>query len=592
MSSALATSAFTQGKYDEALKHTQEALARTPADLALLNIAGICAARLGHPDAAARFWQQALAVNPNDTQSLGNLGVLAAAAKRLDEARAYFARVLQIDAGNADAMVKMAHILADMGRNDEAAHFFRAAIQLAPNDAALLVRYGGFLARIHATAAAESVYRQATEIAPANVEAHFFLGNLLSEQDRLAESEVAYRATIAADPAYAPAHANLGVVLRMLHNYTDSEASYFRALKLEPDNPQWISNLGVLYVQMRRFDEAETCYRRALEVKPGNIDIIFNLSYVLLLKGDYAEGFRCYEARYDSRNSKPVCGTPRLPYPQWKGEDITGKSFVVWHEQGWGDVIEFSRFAMDLKKRGAARVTLVCDAPVRALLETLPDIDAVASPAEAAAIPPHDYWTLLFSIPIYTGLTPLTIPFYASYLSVPPDRLAAWKPKLSGRGIGLKIGLVWKANAKHKSSLERSLPSLETLRKLWNVPGITFYSLQKNDGEEEGRSPPKGQPLIHLGSDVKDFADTAAIVSQLDLVISVDTAIVHVAGALGKPVWVFLPWVADWRWMKEGDQTAWYPSVRLFRQSQPYEWDDVVTRIAAALKQFKKTGKA
>jgi hypothetical protein len=256
----------------------------------------------------------------------------------------------------------------------------------------------------------------------------------------------------------------------------------------------------------------------------------------------------------------------------------------VWPEQGFGDEIQFCRYLPLLKKVGAARITLVCKAPLKTLFDTLEGVDAVI-PADlaAAAIEAHDYWTYLLSIPLHLPIEGPAIPVQLPYLHALPERRERWSSQIPDGGF--RVGLVWKGNSFHHNDMHRSLPDSATLAPLWSVPGVRFISLQKGMGEDEAAKPPAGQPLTHLGAALVDFADTAAVIEQLDLVICVDTAVAHLAGALAKLCWVLLSaHRSDWRWLHGSNETPWYPrAVRLFRQTPGSGWNPVITEVKNAL---------
>jgi hypothetical protein len=341
--------------------------------------------------------------------------------------------------------------------------------------------------------------------------------------------------------------------------------------------------LGVALKELGHLDGAVASFRRALEINPDLAEAHLNLSSLLLSLGQYADAWPKYETRYHTNINGRYVILPDVSFPQWQGEPLTGKSLVIWPEQGFGDEIQFARYIPLLKIRGVSRITLVCKSPLKALLGTLEGVDAVVSQSEAASLPFHDYWTFSMSLPLHFATTVETIPSGLPYLSVLPERLDVWRDRLPTGG--LKVGLVWKGSAGHKNDANRSLPSLSTLATLWSVPGVTFVSLQKGQGEEEAATPPAGQPIVNMGSGIQDFADTAAIVAQLDLVICIDTAIAHLAGALGKPCWVLLPASGtDWRWLRERTDSPWYPDVmRLFRQTKADDWAATIGEVAQTL---------
>lgn len=270
--------------------------------------------------------------------------------------------------------------------------------------------------------------------------------------------------------------------------------------------------------------------------------------------------------------------------PSWQGEPLAGKSLLVWHEQGFGDVIQFGRYLSVLKAQGAARITLACFPELRALCAGIPGIEAVEVDAAVALMPEHDYQTFVMAIPRWLNTSLQTIA-PAVYLQADARRAQTWRERLAGLP-GRKIGLAWRGSVTNLNDSGRSLSSLAVLEPLWRVPGLSFVSLQKGPGEDQARNPPPGQPLLHLGSEIADFADTAAIVEQLDLVISVDTAVAHLAGSMGKRCWVMLPALnVDWRWLREREDSPWYPgTMRLFRQTEPGRWDAIVMAMAQALR--------
>ena len=272
---------------------------------------------------------------------------------------------------------------------------------------------------------------------------------------------------------------------------------------------------------------------------------------------------------------------PALAYPQWQGESLTDRSLVLWPEQGFGDLIQFSRFAAPLKDRGLHRLTLVCDPVIAPLMQCLDHVDRIVTDVDS--LPPHDYWSFIASLPLWLQTTVETIPNTLPYLLAATPLVEHWRRRLPG--AGMKIGLVWKGSPAHTNDADRSLPTIDVLAPLWSIPGTSFISLQKGRGEDDAEQWAAHHSLTLLGADIRDFADTAAIVTQLDLVICVDTSIAHLAGALGKPCWVLLPaFGLDWRWLQDGSDSPWYPgSLRLFRQVERGDWSRTIDNVVAAL---------
>ena len=344
---------------------------------------------------------------------------------------------------------------------------------------------------------------------------------------------------------------------------SDAEAAYLHSAELLPSAPEPHYNLGRLYAESARLREAETEYRKALERAPEHADSRFNLSLLLLSEGRLEEGFALFESR---RAQKSYRESARFPFNEWTGEDLHGKSIVVCPEQGLGDQIQCLRFLPQLRALGAKRITLVCSAPLKALFLSFPEADLVLSQEDAEqGIALHDYQILSFSLPRHLKTTLATLPVNIPYLFADTARIEKWRGRLDAEGI--KIGLVWKGSTTHANDAHRSLSSLAELAPLWKIPDLSFFSLQKGEAEAETLSPLSGQTIVPLGQDITDFSDTAAIIAQLDLMICVDTAVAHLAGALGKPCWVMLPaFDTDWRWFRGRTDSPWYPSLHLFRQ--------------------------
>jgi hypothetical protein len=386
------------------------------------------------------------------------------------------------------------------------------------------------------------------------------------------------------DPADAAACNNLGIALERLGHPEAAEAAYRQSLAHQPDAAGTHSNLGVLLTDLHREAEAEACFRQALALQPDFARAQMNLGQLLLAQGRFAEGWPLHEGRLAEHASTASGPDPiaAAGLRHWQGESLLGKSIVVLPEQGLGDEIQFCRYLPWLKARGAARVTLVCRPSQTALLQTLAGPDEVISQADALPrLAGHDYWTVLLSLPLRAGTTPDTIPADIPYLHPDPARLARLAPLLAGDG--LKVGLVWRGNPLHSNDAERSLPGLDALAPLWAIPGVRFFSLQKDAG-----ALPPDLPLTDLAPAIDDFADSAALIARLDLLISIDSAPAHLAGALGVPCWLLLPArKADWRWLHGRDDSPWYPDMRLFRQTQRGDWSGPVSRMACALRKYE-----
>ncbi len=425
---------------------------------------------------------------------------------------------------------------------------------------------------------AETSLRAALALAPTLAEAHANLGLALEARGALAEAADCYRSSLAHNPTLPQTWVNLAGALLLLRQLEDAEMACAQALRLQPGNPGAWCNLGAVYARMGLELESEEACREAIYLEPGHAKARFNLAYLLLRQGRWA-GSDGGWAQFESRDWYAALAQ-RLACPRWQGEPLAGRSVLVGCEAGHGDMLQFGRFCATLKARGAGHVSLLCHPPLMRLLATLPGVDALV--AMGAPLPHTDTWTPLLSLPALCQTRVDTVPAPVPYLRAEAGLRAAWAPRLPASG--LRVGLVWKGNPQFENDAERSLAHLHQLAPLAAVPGIGFIGLQKGAGEAETA------PWLatSLGPQLHDFADTAAIVDQLDLLISVDTAVAHLAGALGTPCWLLLPdYLTDWRWLTARSDTPWYPgSMRLFRQPPGGGWAPVVAELAAALAQW------
>lgn len=426
---------------------------------------------------------------------------------------------------------------------------------------------------------AAQAFDQALALAPACAELHANRGYVHALQAQPEQAEACYRQSIALDASQATVHTNLGALLAKQKRHAEAEACYGAALALEPTSSAVWSNLGALNLNLQQDDLAEDCLRHAMALDAHNQRARFNLAYLQLRRGHWEEGWQLFEAR------DWYAGLlQQLPMPRWQGEPLPGKAVLVGYEAGHGDMVQFCRYIPWLKEQGARHITLLCHPALTRLLGTLHGVDAVRSFDHPGPLPACDYWMPLLSAPYHAHTRPHTIPANLPYLQADAALCAQWSQQFPA-AQGLRVGLVWKGNPLFENDADRSLPQLRMLEPLWQVPGVQCISLQKGAGQDDGATLPPGHPVVDVGSRLHDFADAAAVVSQLDLVISVDTAMAHVAGALGKPCWLLLPWyMADWRWGSEATHSDWYPGVmRLFRQRSDGDWQGVVQQVQAAL---------
>ncbi len=373
-----------------------------------------------------------------------------------------------------------------------------------------------------------------------------------------------------------------GVTLAKQKRFVEAEVAFRREIELNPDSPAAWSDLALLQLCLKQDVRAELNCRRAIALDPNYRNSYFNLGYLLLRQGRYEEGWLCLEERNAYLHLEKS-----LPCPRWRGESLCGRSLLIGFEDGYGDMIQFCRYTELLKVQGAAKITMICPPPLKILFATVKGLDAVFAFDESFPPWEFDFWTMPASLPLYCRTRMDSIPVTIPYLYAQPDLVERWSSLLDRETLptDFRVGLVWKGNPLRDTDGDRSLPGLRTLEPLGMIPGVRFFSLAKGAGEDEAARPPATLPVVNLGPGISDFADSAAILVNLDLIITVDTAIAHLAGALGKRCWVLLPdYLTDWRWLTGRSDSPWYPGVlRLFRQQRMGEWGPVVAEVCKAL---------
>ena len=583
-----ALDAHLAGRLADAERSYRAALDEDPGNADALHLLGLVRERGGDAAEGEALIRRAIAIRDEAVFNM-NLATLLLGSGRHAEAEAAYRRSLAIRPDLRDAAGRLGTMLLTTGRAAEADDVLTEVLRHGTGSVDLLNLLGVARLQIDDFEGAEWAWREALALAPQAANIHYNLGNLFTRSRQIDRAEASFRAAIAHHPEHVDAHYNLGTMLLNEGRLAEARAAFDSTLSLRPDHGDARFNIGLLQVEAGETEGAEASFRGLIAAAPDRADARLALGTMLLRRGDFAEGWPLYEARYAGGLREAFNVLPDVSYPQWKGEDLAGKSILLWPEQGYGDAIQFVRYVPELKRRGAARVTLGCHGPLARLFAAVEGADAVVT--ERERLGHHDYWALPLSLPLHLGTVPGSIPASLPYLHASDDLKAAWSQRLPDGG--LKVGLAWKGAAIHGNDARRSLPSLSNLEPLWRTSraDLHFIGLQKGEGEVEARDWASAGRLIDLGRDLRDFADTAAVVDQLDLVITVDTSVAHLAGALGKPCWVLLPAKgADWRWLEGRSDSPWYPgTMRLFRQERDGNWSDVVGAIAAALKTFESS---
>ncbi len=460
---------------------------------------------------------------------------------------------------------------------DEAAACFRHVLQLRPDDPATLNNLGTALWEQGRLDEAEAQYRQALRLRPDDPNTLNNLGNALWEQTRTEEASAVYREALRLRPDSAEMRMNLGVALSGRGDLDEALSHIRRALRLRPDWPAGLLALGMALGRQGKLDEALDCYEQALRLEPAYPEVRRNRAMAWLARGDFARGWPEYEWRWKCRGQR----RPLFDRPLWEGDDLTGRTILLHAEQGLGDTLQFIRYASLVERRGGS-VLFVGPEPLVRLLARTPGVDRVF--AQGTTLPAFDVQAPLLSLPAILGTTLATLPAEVPYLFADPAEVERRRHEL-GPDPAFRVGIAWQGNPRYPMDRKRSFP-LARFAPLARLPGVRLISLQDGPGTEQLRAPREPFPVVDLdrqGRGLGDFLDTAAILKNLDLVVTPDLSVAHLAGGLGVRVWAALPFVAEWRWMADRDDSPWYPTMRLFRQTRPDDWDGVFRRITEAI---------
>jgi tetratricopeptide (TPR) repeat protein len=569
------------GRLQQAEIAYRHVLAIDAADADALHLLGVLAYQGQHHEQAIDYITQAIRQRGGSARFHANAALALCALGRLGEAEENCRIALRLDPGFAAAHHTLGLVFRSAKRLTEAESCYRESLRLEPNAFEALNNYGNVLCDLGRPAEAETSFTQALGLNPGHAETHSNLGTALLQRGRLPDAEACYRTALRLNPALAVAHCNLGNVLREMGRPAESEASLRRALDLKPDDPDAWFNLGNTQFDLDRLPEAEQSFRAALRLKPDHPKAHYNLGHILLLCGRLGEGWRHYEWRSATHGA----GSRDFAQPLWTGEPLGDRVLLLHAEQGLGDTLQFCRY-LPIVAPGA-KIVLEVQPPLLRLLSDLPGVTQIV--ARGDRLPHFDAHCPLVTLPRLLGTTLETIPRQVPYLAADPRHCAAWSRRLAGLD-GLKVGLVWAGGARpNQPELAavdgRRSMALAQMAPLADVDGVSFLSLQKGAPAAQAARPPLGMVLHDFTEDLQDFADTAALISVLDLVVSVDTSVAHLAGALGKPVWLLNRFDGCWRWLRDRDDSPWYPTLRQFRQPAAGDWASVMAAVRAALVQ-------
>lgn len=541
------------------------------------------------------LYDQILEVHPGQFEALFWLGVMAAQAKNFDDALELIDRAITIRPENAAVRSNRGAVLMELGRWETALASYDQAVALKSDYAVAYSNRGNVLLRLKRPADALGSFERAIALKPDFAEAYCNRGNALKDLKEYEAALASCDRAIALRPDFAEAYSNRGIVERELGRLHEALASHDRAIAINPDHAEAHSNRGIVLQELGQLDAAILSLGRAIELKPDFAEGYYNRSVARLLGGDFERGWMDYEWRWKIEHG-PAGGARRFAQPLWLGrESIADRTVLLHAEQGLGDTLQFCRYATLVADLGA-RVILEVQAPLAGLLADLHGVSQLV--IQGQELPAFDFHCPLMSLPLVFKTSLASVPAQIPYLSSDANKRQFWKEKL-GDGGNLRVGLVW------SGGLRPNQPELWSVNNRRNIPlsklaslkrqGIDFYSLQKGQPAESELAELTSQHwdgpnVIDFSDLLHDFTDTAALIDNLDLVISVDTSTAHLAGAMGKPVWILNRFDTCWRWLVEGSRSPWYPTLRLYRQRSPGDWDGVVRQVQADLSRFVGLG--
>ncbi|MHC4396950.1 MAG: tetratricopeptide repeat protein [Planctomycetota bacterium] len=538
--------AYQTNRYEVAVDLVDRAIAANPKIPEYHNTMGAVFKVLGKLEEAINAYQRAILLKPNYVNVYNNLGVALRAKGRYVEAVANYKQAIQLEPAFTDAYYNLANVLRDQGQYDQAVENYRQVIRLTPDFA----------------------------------RAYNNLGITLKELGRGAEAIESYQRAIQLEPNYTEAYNKMAVTLLLQEKYDAAIEKCEQAVQLDPDYAEAYNTMASAMHMQGRYAEAIEKYSRTLQLRPDYAEAHSNLAIILLLTGDFEQGWKKYQWRLNTN-----INTRRHRFEQllWDGSSFAGKRLFVYYEQGFGDTLQFIRYLPMVKARGGT-VIFEERKPLLGLLRGFGGIDELVEdcPGSRPDIK-FDFHVPLLNLPMIFGTTLQTIPPEVPYLYADSAKLEYWQDRLSRENF--KVGVAWAGSNVHKNDRNRSCTP-ENFASLAAIDGVKLYGLQKGPAAVQLENSPQETVITNLGEQFEDFTDTAAAIENLDLVISVDTAVLHLAGAMGKPTWALLPFAPDWRWLLDRQDSPWYPTMKLFRQAEPCDWDNVFESVTQQLKKM------
>lgn len=565
------------GRHGEAVAMLQRLAELHGGDARVWQALGIALAVGGQRAEAAAALAAGVRTDPDSPELCNNLGAVLLVSKRASEAVAPLRRAVELQPGYADAWRNLGAALSHLGQNPEALDALVQLVKLRPEDADAHYRLGGAAAAMNDLELAEREFVRAIALKPDYAAAISRLGNLRRRQGNLEQAIELFERARRIEPDSVETLTNLGEALLFGGRAREGEAPLSRAIALGAQHAPAYLNLGCVQMQLGKIDAAIESFHASLRIDPDAPRTHMNLGMALLQRGEMLRGWEECEWRFrlpDSRHGNNVYHR----FPPWQGEALEGRTIFVHEEQGFGDTLQFARYLPLVAARGAGKVVVGCRPQLRRLFERIRGVDEVVETGQP--VPPIDVQCPFMSLPLMFRTTLQTIPAQVPYLYPADAMVEAWKRRL-GDVRGLKVGLCWAGNPTNPRDRYRSV-SFDNLAPLADIGGVTFYSLQLGSSAQ-ARERAKAPQLIDFTEELTDWMDTAALAANLDLVISVDTAVAHLAGALGLRTWTLLAAAGEWRWLVEREDSPWYPTMRLFRQPHAGDWASVIACVAREL---------
>jgi tetratricopeptide (TPR) repeat protein len=574
---------FAIGRVEEAYDDYNQAIALNKDYAEAYYNRGILYEKSGRHEEALRDYDKAIEIRPNYTNAYNNRGNVLKVLKRFEESLLNYEHAIKLNPRHAEAYYNRGVIFKEQNKNEEALSSYRQAINLKNNYVDAYNNCGNALLELKKFDDAYTCFQKAIEINPDYAFAYNGSGNVLMELKKFDEALLSFEKAIALNSQSSDAHNGKSNALQELKRFDDALSGYEKAIALTPHSADTYANHGLAMQGLKKFDEALQSYEAAIKLNPDLADPYWNKALLKILMGEYEEGWQLYEYRRHRKGQKE--SYPDYKQPLWLGqESINGKILYIYPEQGLGDFIQFCRYIPLIEKLGA-KVVLSVPAPLVSIIKTMGlNAEIVTKNQKVNAFDLH---CPIMSLPLAFKTTLENVPNTVPYFYPDKAKKNDWEDKLNKASHQLKVGLVWSGSKDHKKDHDRSI-RLEQLEPLLSLP-IAFYSLQKEVREQDITTLSQLPQIRQFSEELIDFSDTAALVDCLDLIITVDTSVAHLAGAMAKNVWILISYLPDYRWMLDRDDTPWYPTAKLFRQANVSDWDNVVLNVKSALEELLTT---